>query len=305
MDNKFSKSIRWLLIRNGAIGDTILLSSAILAIRERYPQAWIELLGIKERMELLTGEGLADCAISSDSVGIESLYGPDVPIHPVLKEYLSAFDFIICYTAAQEKTLKERLQVRPDQIVRLHPALPDADDSIHAAQHYLNALEGLAPIDKLQAPRLSLTEAEIAAAQRRLQELSFDRSRYVLLVLHAGAGSRAKQAPPPWFAYVAQMLQQLWPTQIALVQGPADEEAVENVLRFIKNLPIVLLKKEPLRSLAAILRQADLFIGNDSGVAHIAAAAGCPTLAIFTASNPAVWTPLGDHVRIVDARHAI
>ncbi|MEW6234379.1 MAG: glycosyltransferase family 9 protein [Candidatus Omnitrophota bacterium] len=305
MVNNPPTSVRWLLMRNGAIGDTILLSSAILAIREQYPCAWIELMGNKERMELLTGAGLADCAVSSEYKGVESLFWMDVPIHPVLKEYLSAFDFIICYTASKELALKERLQVRQDQIVRIHPALPDAEGSIHASRHYLHALDGLVPIDQLQAPRLSLTKAEIAAAQRRLDELGIDRSRHFLLVLHAGAGSRAKQAPPPWFAHAAQALQRRWPLQILLTQGPADGEAVESVLHFLGNSNVVLLQDEPLRSLAAILKQADLFIGNDSGVTHMAAAAGCPSLAIFTAANPAVWAPLGDHVRIVDARLSV
>jgi len=48
-----------------------------------------------------------------------------------------------------------------------------------------------------------------------------------------------------------------------------------------------------------MLAEAALYIGNDSGLTHLAAATGCPTIALFGASDPAVWRPLGDHVRVI------
>jgi len=68
--------------------------------------------------------------------------------------------------------------------------------------------------------------------------------------------------------------------------GP--EEALEDSVRF-----------DDLYELAGWLASARLYIGNDSGVTHLAAAVGTPVIAIFTATNPAVWGPRGEHVRIV------
>ena len=53
------------------------------------------------------------------------------------------------------------------------------------------------------------------------------------------------------------------------------------------------------RTLAAILAQAGVYVGNDSGVTHLAAATGAPTLALFGPTDPAVWAPIGERVRVL------
>jgi ADP-heptose:LPS heptosyltransferase len=55
----------------------------------------------------------------------------------------------------------------------------------------------------------------------------------------------------------------------------------------------------PLRVLGALLGRAGLYVGNDSGVSHLAAAAGAPTLALFGPTDPAVWAPVGPAVETV------
>jgi heptosyltransferase III len=57
----------------------------------------------------------------------------------------------------------------------------------------------------------------------------------------------------------------------------------------------------PLRTLAATLARASVYVGNDSGVTHLAAAAGTPAVAIFGPTDPAQWSPLGRAVRVLRA----
>jgi len=63
-----------------------------------------------------------------------------------------------------------------------------------------------------------------------------------------------------------------------------------------------LLPPMPLARLGRTLARARLYIGNDSGITHLAAAAGCPTLAIFGPTNPAVWAPRGANVRVIQGK---
>jgi ADP-heptose:LPS heptosyltransferase len=107
------------------------------------------------------------------------------------------------------------------------------------------------------------------------------------LALHPGSGSPAKNWPPDRFAALARAFSPDRPW--LLVAGPA--EAAEP-------LPpgAVLARDLPLRTLGAVLARAGLFVGNDSGVSHLAAAWGTPTLALFGPTDPEVWSPQGPRV---------
>jgi ADP-heptose:LPS heptosyltransferase len=84
-----------------------------------------------------------------------------------------------------------------------------------------------------------------------------------------------------------------------LVEGPADEAAAAP----LRALPgAVVARNRPLRELGAILARAGLYVGNDSGITHLAAAWGAPTLALFGPTDPAVWAPLGPRVTSLRSR---
>ena len=63
----------------------------------------------------------------------------------------------------------------------------------------------------------------------------------------------------------------------------------------------ILAREWPLRTLAAALSRAGLFVGNDAGVSHLAAAAGAPTLALFGPTDPALWAPVGPRAVVLRA----
>jgi ADP-heptose:LPS heptosyltransferase len=87
---------------------------------------------------------------------------------------------------------------------------------------------------------------------------------------------------------------------LAVTSGPADEDAVAG-LRAALGKPIGLLAGLDLPDLAPILARASLVVGNDSGITHLAALAGAPTVAILGPFHPAYWAPIGPRVAIVDA----
>jgi heptosyltransferase-3 len=103
------------------------------------------------------------------------------------------------------------------------------------------------------------------------------------VVIHPGAGSPAKRWPAEKFAQLVRRLA----LPFAAIQGPADEPFPGGELWHNRPLP----------ELASRLKRSRLFVGNDSGITHLAAAAGTPTVAIYAASDPALWGVRGAHTR--------
>ncbi len=110
------------------------------------------------------------------------------------------------------------------------------------------------------------------------------------VAVHPGSGSPRKNWPADRFEALARELAQGAPW--LLVHGPAEaaQRPAEGAVAAL-NLP--------LRVLARVLSAAGVYVGNDSGVSHLAAAAGAPTLVLFGPTDPALWAPVGPRVRVL------
>lgn len=288
---------KWLIIRNGAVGDTLLLSPVAQAIRGHIPDAHIEVMGNVERTELLVGDGLADKATAFDQPGMEALFCEEAELPPQIKTYFNAFDVIIYYGQSGLDGIASKLKTRDEQVILTHPALPKED--IHITKHYLQAISSLLNVDKPYLPKLTLSEDEIAWGKAWLQERMPRFEDHFVLGLHVGAGSITKMTP---FELFHQKIKEIQPQNplILIPKGPADEEAVSAFAKtLMDDTPHVIVDGLQLRKLAAVLSHCKEFTGNDSGVTHIAAALQIPTTAIFVTGNPEIWKPLGKHVSII------
>ena len=197
-----------------------------------------------------------------DWIGIEGVAPPASVL-----DRLMEFDSIISWYGFRRPEFRAALEGLP---VRFFPALPPPDWKQHAVEFFLtHAAEcGGRPVDPV--PRLPcpvITNAGMA-------------------VIHPFSGSSKKNWPLERFRQLAQYLSRRLPVQWCA--GP--EEKLEGAVRM-----------EDLFELACWLKSARLYVGNDSGITHLAAAAGVPTVAIFGPTDPAVWGPRGPHVRVVYA----
>ena len=126
------------------------------------------------------------------------------------------------------------------------------------------------------------------------------------VALHHGSGSPAKNWPVERFVELARSLKGDGET-VAWIIGPVEEpETVPGIAE--GGLPsgarALAWRGLGLPDLAAAIAGCKLYVGNDSGVTHLAAACGCPTVALFGASDPAVWAPRGPAVSVVLSRHS-
>ena len=138
---------------------------------------------------------------------------------------------------------------------------------------------------------LEPTPDDLAAAARALDQSNVDSSH--LVVIFPGSGNPAKNWPAEKYAALASTLSKR--AGVAVILGPA-ESSLEAIFRE-RGVPV--LKDLDLPTVAAIARLAVAFVGNDSGVSHLAAAVGTPGMAIFGPTDPARWRPLGHRIDVL------
>jgi heptosyltransferase III len=121
-------------------------------------------------------------------------------------------------------------------------------------------------------------------------------------VFHVGSGSPSKNwSIPGWCALAARLEGQF--DELFLVSGEADEAPTAEFLRTYRSSRLKVRSNLPILELARELAVAALFVGHDTGVTHLAAALGIPTVALFGPTDPLIWRPLGDHVRVVSSEN--
>ncbi|MBA3611324.1 MAG: glycosyltransferase family 9 protein, partial [Nitrospirales bacterium] len=121
-----------------------------------------------------------------------------------------------------------------------------------------------------------------------------------LIVLHAGSGSRYKCASPVlWASIVIGLMMGNPKRKICLIGGPADIESLRNVQGLLTHLEYAILTGTGLLQVAQYLQHAQIFIGHDSGLSHLAASLGISSVLLFGPTDPAKWAPRGTHVTVL------
>jgi len=269
---------RVLVIFPGALGDLMSLMPALAAIAQRYPGASIELMARFELARLAAGRTVVARAHSIDAREVGALFADDASDNA--RRFFSDFDRIYSFFASDDARFRGRLAAATDAVLSFHPFRPGGEG--HVSAGYLRAIDAAA---SQVVTRLEPTPDDLAAATRVLTQAKCDASR--LLVIFPGSGSPAKNWPAHKFAALAAMLTDR--VGVAIILGPA-ETSLEPIFR---EAGVPVLKDLDLPTVAAVARLASAFVGNDSGVSHLAAAVGAPGVAIFGPTDPARWGPLG------------
>lgn len=250
--------MRRLVIRPGAIGDLILSLPALQSLRTGYMEVWVS----GPNVPLIR---FADRVRSIAATGLDLLGITDPSAH--LLDQLRSFDSIVSWYGANRPEFCEMTKSLGLPIT-FHNALPPAERVQHATDFYLHQV-GCPPG---AIPRIRCNAAPCDAA------------REPFAVIHPFSGSPRKNWPLEKFRALARGLERTMPVRwCAGHEDPPLEGAVHI---------------DDLYELACWLARASLYIGNDSGITHLAAAVGTPVLALFGPTNPAVWGPRNPHVRI-------
>ena len=141
---------------------------------------------------------------------------------------------------------------------------------------------------------LPYSREDQALVTQELQNLGILRGS-AFVVMHVGAKRQTNRWFPDRFSAVADRLQEGYRLPVLLTGSGADRELIAETVRQMRTAPAVLARELTLPQLAAVMDHAVLYVGNDTGPMHIAAAMGTPTVSIFSARDlPERWYPNGD-----------
>ncbi len=281
-----------LIIHQGALGDFILTFPAIIQLKKYFFR--IDVLCQQKLGQLACNLKLVEHCLPLESARFVSLYSgtPDSTIMSLL----SAYQFILLFSFSKE--LERSLNTIRGPIIRRIPPRPARSKTIHVTQYLLQNLSGL-KIFKDSNIKIESRLSKIPHSD--LRDSAFDPAK---IMIHPGSGSPKKNWPLNYFIETEKMLHSAGLTPEFII-GPAEKSLSAN-LSATGTLRIVHLMHD-LNELVHLLKAAGGFIGNDSGVSHLAAFLGLPTVAIFGPSDPQRWRPIGRAVRtikpIINCRH--
>lgn len=282
---------RILVWHQGALGDVLLAGPALLALARRYPGAGFTLVGNPATLGLLAATLPVAAVLSSSGAVWLELFQEAGAGSPALGEILAPLDLAVIFGPQEQPDFLERWRRAGVPRVCWLPSFP---------------LAGRRPLASLQAARLQALGLETPPPEFRLVVPPGERqaarvwrevrgqSPGPLVALAPGSGHPRKNWPLANYLELGRWLTDAWQAEVWWVLGPAETALGEQVVALHPPARGRLLQKLPLSLLAAYLAECALFVGNDSGVTHLAAAVGVPRVtAIFGPSDPVIWSPPG------------
>lgn len=290
---------RILVIRPGALGDILLTLPALHALRCHSPGANLTLMASRPAAELLRICGLVDDIVDVDRGDLASLFLPSGSLDSSVRDWLQGYGLVVSYLAKSVPDLSSCLN-SSTQVV--HCDVRGIWQSrVHASVYLQQSLQSVGVAPCLSPPPLTWQPEEQRWADGWL---SAHRLAGPWLAIHPGSGSRIKNWPADRFAAIVRQARQRYGLRVLLVGGPADGSVIGSLVGSLQDEEYVLAQDVPLPRLEALLRRCTLFLGNDSGVTHLAALVGVPVIVLFGPTDPQIWRPLGERVRVLASRAA-
>jgi lipopolysaccharide heptosyltransferase II len=300
---------RLLAVELADIGDLILVTPALAALRQTYPAAQIDVLTTPHAAPILDGTGLADNVLFFDKFAFDSPLGLLRPVNLragwQLAKHLwtQRYDAVLIFhhlttrfgalkyaTLALATRAKRRLGLDNGRGWFLTDRVVDGGfGAKHQVEYWLSVVGMLGATAKDKKLHVGIGEADRRWADAHLP------SEREFIAVHAGSGgySMARRWEPEKFAAVADALQANYGASIVLVGGKND--SADDVIANMTHRPINLIGQTTLGQLAAVLERCQLYVGADSGVMHLAAAVGTNVVALYGPSNHLAWAPwVGD-----------
>jgi heptosyltransferase-2 len=229
--------------------------------------------------------GLVDQVRSIEYGPLAGFFTRGTTLDPELQKYFGSFDLVVSYLYDPDGIFAQNL--RASGVKRLVEGPHRVTGTSHA-------------IDQLAAP-LATLGIPLAGRSTRLAVASAAETR-TTFALHPGSGSPAKNWPTNCWRELAERLLEAQPDiRIAIVGGEADTPALQSMRSLTANARVSFWENLPMDTLASRLAGSALYAGHDTGISHLAAAAGTPCLLLFGPTDPGIWAPPHDHVRVLRA----
>ncbi|MBM4066843.1 MAG: hypothetical protein FJ266_14615 [Planctomycetes bacterium] len=253
-------------------------------------------MGYSSFLEIVKGRFYADTISRFDQTDIAHLFTKNSNVPASLINKLSNVDLIISFVSDREQIMINNLRAAGAKHVIHHEPVPSEGEDIHVIDHFLRCLDLLGVPHSNKIPKIFLRDEDVLLGEKFLNERVVDPKK-LLVAMHPGSGSRQKCWAVDRYVELILWLKKEMDAQILLISGQADTGIVEELRAKVRD-NIILADQLPLPILAAIIKRSNLFVGNDSGITHLAAAVGTPAISVFGPTDPGIWGPRGEQVRI-------
>ena len=280
---------RLLIWHQGALGDLLLAGPALAALSRHYAGARITALGHPERWGLYSRSLPLDAVWDSGAARWACLFSDgDVP--PAIKAHLAGFQLALVFSPHPQTILPDRLHQAGIPAVHWLPSFPE---------------KGVEAVSALQARQLGGLGLHYAPGPFKLAMEPYpDEGIAELpgpgpwLAVAPGSGQPRKNWPLAHYYELSRALGWEYGLKVVWLAGPGEEAMLPYLEALAQAQGHLLLAHRLLARVARVLSRCRLYIGNDSGLTHLAAAVDKPeVLALFGPTDPRVWAPLGPRVR--------
>jgi heptosyltransferase-3 len=284
---------RLLIWHQGALGDLLLAAPALSAISGHFPQARFTALGHPERWGLLAASLPLDEIWDSGQSQWAPLFS-DGSLPPKVIECLARFQLALIFSPRHQGALLNRLHQAGIPAVHWLPSFPETGtDSVADLQARHLAALGL---------HYQPEPFKLALSNSPADEPSALPGPGPWLAVAPGSGQVRKNWPLSHYYEVSRALAWEFSLRVLWLAGPAEEASLPYLQGLAQAQSHILLANRPLAHVARILSRCRLYLGNDSGLTHLAAAVAEPeVLALFGPTDPRVWAPLSPHVHPLTA----
>lgn len=299
---------RILIIKLRAIGDVVLATPVIENLRRWYPDRHIAFLTEHASLDVVEDNPFLDEVIILDRARWNTLPIRD-RIRDQLRFYMALrskrFDLVIDLFGNPRSAILSILTGAPHRVGfafrgRRHlynTVVMPRGGEVHEVEFNLDALRAIGVPIQTTAPRFPMTDTRRQEARHWLSTQGIQPNTPVI-GMNPGGGWSTKRWTPEGFASVADALIRRYNARVILFWGPGERDLVETVLYAMQERPLFL-PETSLKEMGAFLSCCTLFLSNDSGPMHMAAALGIPSIGIFGPTNPALQGPYGPGNRVV------
>ncbi len=297
---------RILVIKLRYLGDVLLATPVLRALRERYPEA---------HLAMAVNRGTEDIVKRNpdlNEVLVVERGGLGTQFRFLGEIRRRKFDCVIDLTDGDRAAILARLSGAPVRIGLneehrwrglLYTAVARPESSVaHRIERDLETVRSLGLEPKASLPVLRTSDQDDQDAARLLDEIAgepLSKGTRSLIMFQPGARYWFKAWPVERFADLANRLTEREDSRV-LIGGHAQEQTLaDQIAARTRSKPVVLVGRTTVLQYAAILKRCALFVGNDNGPMHMAAALGVPVVALFGPSNPAEWGPRGARTEVL------
>jgi heptosyltransferase II len=311
--NIFAKDIKKILVRTtNWVGDTVMMIPALTALGKRFPDARITVLASPWVIPLLENHPCVDGTMVIDKG--KGFFSTCKELTRVISRIRSErFDLAVLFQNAFEAAflasmggVRQIAGYNTDGrgLFLTHKVIRDKDIlSVHQIEYYLRLVETLGCQIEDRKPDLHISDEDLESTRSMISFLGIEENSFVLGLNPGAVYGSAKRWPEDRFAAIGDLAAKNWNARVLIFGAFSEREIGDRVSGYMHADTINLCGQTTLGQAMALIKRCNLFVTNDSGLMHVAAAFDVPLVAVFGPTDYITTGPYGKNSRIV--RHDI